>query len=1161
MRNKVLQHLFLTAIILSCCTLPQLHAQTSYGSVVGNVTDSTGASIVGATVTLTNISTGTKRTSQTGNDGTYSFAYINPGHYRLDIAHEGFQKFTRETIEVQVGGASRVNASLGVGQQMEAISVKGEAPLLDTDTSSLGTVIEGRAVQDAPLNGRNVNNLLALVPGVVAGGSTYGNAVSNQGGGVGTNFFGFANYQIGGGFSGQSSFYLDGVLSNVLGNNGDALIPTQDAVGEFRVTTSVPSTEFGGTGGGIVSFVTKSGANSFHGNAYEYFRNTIFNANNYFNNLNSIPRAGYHQNQYGLNIGGPIQKDKTFFFFSWEKEAVRTGTPYIATVPTAAMRNGDFSASGIPAIYDTLTSGSPQFQCNSVLNVICPNRLDPSSVKIVNKLFPLPNRSGITNNYIVTAPARGDQDQFNARVDHNLSTKDSMFARYTYWFAGSPGSDPLGSKVGFPIEGITDHEAVIGNTYTVNPKTVVDLRLAYLYAYFNTEPLSLGTDTSAFGPAYAALTPIMGEALNPAPQISPGYGGGYYGAQLAQLYWSFNNYAITASVTKILGRHSVKMGTELRKSQWFAGRASQGIYSFFDSGFTSNGSIPSSGYGLASYMLGVPTSTSEQQNRGAHSNIYSYAAYVEDTYQATKNLTLNLGLRWDEPGSYREKSGFDTVLLPNAPDPLGSIVNPVTGATQQLHGQLALVNSPEYSSGNEQSLHWRLFAPRVGFAYRALHDFVVRGAYGIEYLPPSLAQQGPSVSTFNTSGTSLINTPGSIITTVSNPFLNGIILPPPRNQAALLPFEGQTIASPIPSQPYGYVQQWNFGIEHSVLRHGTFTLAYAGSKGTHLYLQGGGTFSFYNINQLPDQYDSLGSALLNTVANPLSGKLPASAGALASSTIAEGFLLKPYPQFQQVEVVAPTKGFSTYNALQSSFQYRLPGEGELLISYTWSKILSNTDSIINFLDPAPTGAVQDFNNLNGEKALSSYDVPQNLVISYSVPLPFGKGRQYFGDAHGVAGVLASGWRVNGITTFQAGTPLAFFSTAPNALSQLFGAGTIRPNVVSGCDLSVPGSAEHRLNQWFNTSCFTLPGQFSFGNERRTDGRVRTQGINNWDFALSKITPLTERVNLQFNAEFFNLFNRVQFGPPSTAVGSPIFGVVTSQVNPPRTMQFALRLSF
>src|SRR5580700_191023 len=223
--------------------LPQLHAQTSYGSIVGNVTDSTGAAVASATVTLTNTSTGSKRTGQTGTDGTYSFAYLTPGYYRVDIGREGFQKFTRETVEVQVEGASRVDAVLGVGKQMEAISVKGESPILDTDTSSLGTVIEDRAVQDAPLNGRNVNNLLALVPGVVAGGSTYGNAVSNQGGGVGTNFFGFANYQIGGGFSGQSSFYLDGVLSNVLGNNGDALIPTQDAVGEFRVITSVPSTE------------------------------------------------------------------------------------------------------------------------------------------------------------------------------------------------------------------------------------------------------------------------------------------------------------------------------------------------------------------------------------------------------------------------------------------------------------------------------------------------------------------------------------------------------------------------------------------------------------------------------------------------------------------------------------------------------------------------------------------------------------------------------------------------------------------------------------------------------------------------------------------------------------------------------------------------------
>jgi hypothetical protein len=239
----------------------------------------------------------------------------------------------------------------------------------------------------------------------------------------------------------------------------------------------------------------------------------------------------------------------------------------------------------------------------------------------------------------------------------------------------------------------------------------------------------------------------------------------------------------------------------------------------------------------------------------------------------------------------------------------------------------------------------------------------------------------------------------------------------------------------------------------------------------------------------------------------------------------------------------------------------MPEQGELLVSYTWAKILSNTDSIINFLDPAPTGAVQDFDNLSTEKSLSSYDVPQNLVLSYSTPLPFGNQEAYFSHARGFVGGVISGWRASGITTFQAGTPLAFNSIAPNDLSQLFGAGTIRPNVVPGCQLSVSGSAVKRLNQWFNTSCFTSPGLFAFGNEPRTDGRVRTQGIDNWDFSVDKTTSLTERLKLRFDAQAFNLFNRVQFGPPVTSVGSPLLGVVSSQVNQPRTLQFAGRLSF
>ena len=357
------------------------------------------------------------------------------------------------------------------------------------------------------------------------------------------------------------------------------------------------------------------------------------------------------------------------------------------------------------------------------------------------------------------------------------------------------------------------------------------------------------------------------------------------------------------------------------------------------------------------------------------------------------------------------------------------------------------------------------------------------------------------------------------------------------------------------------MQQWNFGVEYPLLQHGVLKVTYAGAKGTHLYLQGAALFRTTTSTSFP--ISTIRWALPCSILSPIpsTGKAPPTAGTLGAATIAQGFLLKPYPQFQQVQVVAPTKGFSTYNALQSSYQYRMPEQGELLVSYTWAKILSNTDSIINFLDPAPTGAVQDFDNLSAEKSLSSYDVPQNVVLSYSSPLPFGSQEKYFSNTRGFAGGLISGWRASGITTFQAGTPLAFNSIAPTDLSELFGAGTIRPNVVPGCSLSVSGSAASRLNQRLNTSCFTSPGPFSFGDERWTDGRIRTQGIDNWDFSLDKTTSLTERLGLRFDAQAFNIFNRVQFGAPVTSVGSPLLGVVSSQVNQPRTLQFAARLSF
>ena len=348
-------------------------------------------------------------------------------------------------------------------------------------------------------------------------------------------------------------------------------------------------------------------------------------------------------------------------------------------------------------------------------------------------------------------------------------------------------------------------------------------------------------------------------------------------------------------------------------------------------------------------------------------------------------------------------------------------------------------------------------------------------------------------------------------------------------------------------------------------RNGALTVSYAGSKGTHMTLQGGGTSSTINLNALPDQYLALGSHLADQVANPFFGILPTTAlgNQNAKATIQRGLLLKPFPQFVNVSQVSPHYGDSNYHALQTSYRQRVKWGGQLSVAYTWSKLIGNTDSIINFLDTnSTTGAVQDPNNLAAERSLSSYDIPHNLVINYGIALPFGRNQHWLSSANGIADKLVSGWRLSGITSFQSGTPLAFTAGDPNnQLSILFGFGTIRPNVVPGCDPRIDGPAQSRLNGWFNKSCFTVPGTFAPGNASRTDARMRTQGTNNWDIAVNKETAITERAQLQFETEFFNAFNRVRFAPPNTSIASPQAGQVIAQANRPRAIQFALRVKF
>ncbi len=1140
--------------IFFAMSVPLAKAQTNFGSVVGTVTDGTGSILPNAAVELKNLGTAVTQNTLSSGAGTYTFPTVLPGAYAVTVALPNFKSFTRTSIDVQIGGTTRVDAALAVGETTDSVTVTDATPDLQTDSSSLSRVIEGKAVLQTPINGRNVNNLLALVPGVIVGGSTAGNPIGNTTNGSVTNAISYGNYQIGGGFGGQSAFFVDGVQSNVSENNTNALIPTQDAVQEFRVYTNDVSAEFGGFGGGVVNLGTKSGTNQFHGTAYDYFRNSVLNANDWFSNHSGLTKPPLRQNQFGANLGGPILRDNTFFFGGWETEQVRSGYPSYNTVPLASEVAGNFS--GITNIYNLSVAGHPQYTCNGLANVICPNLLDPAAVKNIQTLYPAPNRAGTTNNYVVLAKTGGSQNQYNARLDKTIGQNDSLFVRYTYWNPKSIPSDPFGTLQGVGVSGSDTHQAVIGNTYTLNSRTVLDARISYLRFYMYQIPLSRDYDIGTFGSNYSALASAFGPTELPALSI----GGISAGATNSQLYWTNNAYTISGSATRIQGRHTLKLGALVRQLEWNTLSNNQGLNFTSTSAFTAGPS--GSGNALASFLVGLPSATSVSQVGGAHQYIHNFGFYLTDTFQATKKLTLNLGLRWDQPGAYTEKNDRATIFDPNASSGLGSFTNPATGTSQPVNGNLDYVNTAAYTSRRVEPLHWLLFAPRVGFAYRLDDSTVVHAGYGLSFLPSTLSQDGPTSESINSATTSLSNIAGSsTLTTISNPLPNGIVQPIRRNPAALNQLLGQSISSSTGYQPYGSVQQWNLAVERAFTKTTTLTIAYAGAKGTHLLLEGNGTQSRLNINQLPDQYLSLGTALTKKVTNPFYGKF--AAGPLSTATVAEGLLLLPFPQYQQVYEQVPHLGASAYNALQIGLQKRFSHGGSLGVAYTWSKILSDTDSVTAFLDGvSKAGQVQDNYNLKGERSISLQDIPQNLVANYGVELPFGRDQHFLHDAPALVNSVVGGWRVNGITTFRSGQPLALMN-AGTTLSNSFGANQIRPNYVPGCQRQNRGSNQARVSNWFNQACFSAAPALAFGTESRVDPTLRSAGVANWDFSATKTAALEHGMTLQFSTEFFNSFNRVQFAPPDTnlANASSTYDQVTSQLNSPRNIQFALRLSF
>jgi hypothetical protein len=1194
-----------------------LKAQSFYGTVAGTVTDASGAIVPGATVTATNTGTNDRHTVKSDLGGNYRVTSLVPSTYRIEVEAANFKHYVQPSITVQVDTTIRVDAVLTIGATSETVEVSTAVPLLQTESGSVGSEVEGKVVQEMPLNGRNVMNLLALVPGVIPQQNTQGSASINAGIHLYVN--GFGNYAIGGGIANESAQYVDGAPTNILGGNPPALIMTQDMVQEFKVESNAVSAEYGHFGGGVVNMTSKSGTNAFHGGVYEYVRNTLLNTNDFISKNAGLKKSPYHQNQYGAILGGPIKRDKAFFEFSWENQSIHYAGGKQQYVPTLAERGEDPNFPGGAAIQGKLTDPAIPIACPGAItqnyNVAAgyqsfiPASCFDGVSKIMKGFYAYPNHALSGGINFVGQPLSGaDSYQYNGRIDFNLSSKQRIFGRYTRWniqtiaeddFAGHPGHDATVPSV-YGANHNQANNIVLGDTYTFNPSTIGDFRASYMRDSFVNHGSAFGTfDVTRLGGEWPALAPQM--SYKEAPIFGPLIGapeGGPWSIPVGSNQGDFTDtLSLNLSLIKIVGSHTFKIGTEsqlrdhggIGNYPWDAGQA---IFNAF-----------AVGDAWGAFMLGDLQSDTIHTVTKSFSINWSHGAYVTDTWRYGPKLTLNLGVRWDFPGGIYEKKDRATVFLPGAIDPTdgsgGGGTHP--DLPVPLPGTLALTNSPLYPSRDMSPSKWNLIAPRFSFAYSVKSEMVIRGGYGLSYIPPDMPI---GLMAFNSPVSGVdTNCPGAGPGSWSHPFLcpgvNGTIIQPlgrtDPNPSHV--FVNQFIQSPVPTTKYPYMQQWNVSIGKQWKGSMETDITYAGSKGTKLPVSGLGTGtggSYNSIDQLSPQYYYLGFNALNTpVASATNvpvtgvnggcGKL-GGAKNLNGTPITVAQCLQPFPQYSGVFDTGTNGGSQSYNAIYLSFTKRFRSGGVLNANYSFSRTIGDTDQ------PGfgGGGSWQNFANPKGERAIASFDVPNRLIINYVLDLPFGKGQRWL-NGGGVSNVILGGWQMNGITTEQSGFPYSFtynkgisqLFNPGNALSNPWGAGLARPDFLPGCNLKTSGSflSKFKNNNFFNAACVVPAGTNSpnavqndnqkmlFGNAPRNTDAVRTQFVDNFDFSVSKNTVIHESMGLLFRAEFFNLFNHPIFGNADSVLGDPsnkydtTAGNQTALANTPRLVQLSLRFNF
>ncbi len=1117
-------------------TLP-LFGQANTGSIQGTVRDSLDAVIPFASVTATNTATGVARNSPVNASGEYTIPFLSPGTYTVTAEAKGFRRAALDGIVVRVGDRLAIDLKLDPGAQTEVVTVRATTPLLEASSVTLGQVVETKQILDLPLNGRDALSLAALAPGVIPQDPSPTAAVQlgNTVPGINGSNFATAGVAIDGASNGtpRGTTYLNIYSPNV------------DSVAEFKVQTNSMSAEFGRSNGGTITMVTKSGTNQFHGTAYWFLRNRAFDANDFFSNRAGLPLGKLHRHQAGGTIGGPVViprlfngKDRTFFFFDYEAYRESIGNPNTFTVPTALERTGDFSntlnAQGrLIQIFDPLNTvpnangvGVTRLQFPS--NTIPPARIDPVARRMV-ALYPLPTVVAPTGNLPLNSARNNKNDTFNIRLDQ-YSGRHHFFGRGSYqqpWVGepnyyggiGNPTNPPLLQRRRF---------AGVQDVYTVSPTTILTFNYNVVYQYGTRSAWSNGYDITQLGfPSnFRDGQQVRAIPVTTVTSFS-GLGNG------AQNYSTQTTHTVDGSLSRNFSRHRLKTGAEFRAfyNNQLQNNNGSGSFSFsqaFTQGPNPNQASATAGNSIATMLLGLPAGGSIT-NQPATSFLSSYpAVYLQDDFTLTRTFTLFAGLRWESNLTRTERYDRMSVLNLAKESPIATQVPPLG-----LKGQM------EYRQGDRRRLidsDRRNLGPRLGFAWRAPGQMVVRAAYGLFY---GLSAADATTSTAFADGFSSVT---SVVTslndvnpfqTMSDPYPNGIR--PPATAGSMTPSLniGQSSNSAILSLRTGQFQQWNFTLQRSVGSSLLLEAAYAGNKGSHT------SVANIQLNSLTAEQMALGAFTQELVPNPFFGVITDPTSALSREQIARRTLMLPYPQYTTISSEAPSLGSSTYHSLQTKVQRRMANGFTVLVSYTLGKTLTNATG---------TG-IADPNNLRAERSVASYDVSQRLVLSGMWELPVGAGKRVGNGWSRSLDLLLGRWQVNGIAAFQKGFPLALTST-----------GALRPDRVRPVE-ELTGPTQQRLTRYFDTAAFAIPRQFTYGNNPPTSPDIRRPGLNNFDVSLFKTFRLMEKLSAQFRFESFNTFNRAQFGAPGTQNGTAAFGVITFQQNQPRKLQLAMKMIF